>query len=127
MYVGSVSVVLVVDDEPTIRRLVAAVLTQSGWESMTAPDAETAMRAIVARKPDAIITDIRLPGMDGVEFARWVRDDDRFADMPVAFISAWEDAPALSQPPPVAYFRKPFDVDALLDWVSAVCSRNGDT
>jgi Response regulator containing CheY-like receiver, AAA-type ATPase, and DNA-binding domains len=119
-----VSVVLVVDDEPTIRRLVAAILTQSGRESMTAPDAETAMRAIIDRKPDAIITDIRLPGMDGVAFARWVRDDDRFADMPVAFISAWEDAPAFAQPPPVTYFRKPFDVDALLEWVSAVCPRD---
>jgi DNA-binding response OmpR family regulator len=116
-----VSVVLVVDDEPTIRRLVAAILTQSGRESMTAPDAETAMRAIIDRRPDAIITDIRLPGMDGVAFARWLREDDRFADMPVAFISAWEDAPAFVQPPPVTYFRKPFEVDALLEWVSAVC------
>ena len=113
---------LVVDDEPTIRRLVAAILTQSGCESMTAPDAETAMRAMIDRKPDAIITDIRLPGIDGVAFARWVRDDDRFADMPVAFISAWEDAPAFLRPPPATYFRKPFDMDALLDWVSAVCS-----
>lgn len=94
---------------------------------MTAPDAETAMRAIIDRKPDAIITDIRLPGMDGVEFAHWVRDDDRFADMPVAFISAWEDAPAFCRPPPVTYFRKPFDMDALLEWVSAVCPRSDHT
>lgn len=63
------SVVLVVDDEPTIRRLVAAFLIEGGCETMTAPDAETAWMAIGERKPDAIITDIRLPGMDGVEFA----------------------------------------------------------
>ena len=113
------SVVLVVDDEPTICRLVAALLLQSGCETITAPDAEAAWRAIGERQPDAIITDIRLPGMDGVEFAQKVRDDERFSQVPLAFISAWESAPEFTRPPPVAYFRKPFDVDALLEWVSA--------
>jgi CheY-like chemotaxis protein len=50
------------------------------------------LRATIDRKPDAIIKDIGLPGMDGVTFAHWVRDDDRSADMPVALMSAWEDA-----------------------------------
>lgn len=120
------SVVLVVDDEPTIRRLVAAVLIEGGCETMTAPDAETAWTAIGERKPDAIITDIRLPGMDGVEFAHRVREDKRFSDMPLAFISAWESAPIFSKPPTVAYFRKPFDFDALMDWASAVCKPLND-
>ena len=115
------SVVLVVDDEPAIRRLVAALLVQSGCETITAADAETAWTAIDKRKPDAIITDIRLPGMDGVQFARKVRDDERFCNVPLAFISAWESAPRFSNPPPVAYFRKPFDLDALLEWTFAVC------
>jgi CheY-like chemotaxis protein len=57
------------------------------------------LRAIIDRKPDAIITDIGLPGMDGVAFAHWVRDDGRSADMPVALMSAWEDALAFPQPP----------------------------
>jgi DNA-binding response OmpR family regulator len=118
------SVVLVVDDEPTIRRLVAAVLLESGCEPITAPDAETALRAISEHKLDAIITDIRLPGMDGVEFAEKVREDEALAEVPLAFISAFEEAPTTVLPP-VTYFKKPFDVDALLEWVTAVCCTNG--
>lgn len=120
------SIVLVVDDEPTIRRLVATLLIQGGCQTMTAPDAETAWTATGERKPDAIIIDIRLPGMDGVQFARRVREDERFSDMPLAFISAWESAPIFNDPPPVTYFRKPFDVDALLEWISTVCKPIAD-
>jgi CheY-like chemotaxis protein len=119
------SVVMVVDDEPTIRRLVAAVLIGSGCEPITAPDAETAMRALRERKPDAIITDIRLPGMDGIEFAEKVREDKNLSDIPVAFISALESAP-IDMAAPVKFFQKPFDVDELLDWLNDVCSSDGD-
>ncbi len=119
------SIVLVVDDEPAICRLLAAILSQNGCEPITAPDAEAAWAAIVERQPDAIITDIRLPGMDGVQLARKVREDERFSKVPLALMSAWESAPSFSRPPPVAYFRKPFDADALLEWVSAVCATDG--
>jgi two-component system nitrogen regulation response regulator GlnG len=119
------SVVLVVDDEPTIRRLVAAILIQSGCETITAPDAETALQAISEHRPDAIITDIRLPGMDGIQFAEKVREDALMCDVPLAFISAFDDAPT-TMLPPVMYFRKPFDVDALAEWVAAVCCTKRD-
>jgi CheY-like chemotaxis protein len=115
------SVVLVIDDEPTIRRLLSAVLLDCGSEAVAVGDAETAMTVIEDTKPDAIITDIRLPGMDGVEFARRIRDDSRFADVPLAFISAWEEEPDLAHNGHrTSYFRKPFDVEALRDWVTSV-------
>jgi CheY-like chemotaxis protein len=111
------SIVLVVDDEPAVRRLISAALAGGECETVTAPDAETALGLLEDRTPDAIITDIRLPGIDGVEFARKVRANARFATVPLAFISAFEAPPRFRQPPPVQYFRKPFDVDALTDWV----------
>lgn len=114
------NVVLVVDDEPTIRRLIAAVLRGAGWETITAPDAETAIEMLETRRPDVIVTDIRLPGADGIEFAQRVKADERFSDLPVAFISAWEQPPRFPQPPPSTFFRKPFDVDALANWVNSV-------
>ncbi|MEO8456302.1 MAG: response regulator [Chloroflexota bacterium] len=120
------ALILVVDDEPTIRRLVAAVLIQSGCEPVTAPDAETAMRALDELSPDAIITDIRLPGMDGVEFAGKVRENADFAEIPLAFISAFEGRP-MSISPPVTYFQKPFDVDTLVEWVIKVCRTCDDS
>jgi CheY-like chemotaxis protein len=118
------SVVLVVDDEPTIRRLIAVVMKGQGWDTMSAPDAETAIEMLEERTPDVIITDIRLPGADGVEFARKVKEDERFSDLPLAFISAWEVPPQFPEPPPVTFFRKPFDVDAIANWVDSVGPRS---
>ncbi len=117
--------ILVVDDEPSICRLVAAVLIQSGCEPVTAPDAETAMRTLNETNPDAIITDIRLPGMDGIEFAGKVRENENFLDTPVAFISAFHGRPTTISPP-VTYFAKPFDVDALVEWAVSVRSIGDD-
>ena len=70
------------------------------------------------------LNDIRLPGMDGVEFAEKVRTELRM-DVPLAFVSAFEGPPTTVSPP-VAYFAKPFDVDALVDWVSSVCQADRD-
>jgi len=119
------SVALVIDDEPAILRLIATVFRSNGWETMTAPDAETAIEMLESQAPDVIITDIRLPGVDGVEFAERVKSDERFSDVPLAFISAWESPPTFREPPPVTYFRKPFDVDALASWANSV-RRDGD-
>jgi len=114
--------VLVVDDEPAIRRLLLTVLSEGDWDTVTMPDAETALRLIDVRTPDAMVVDICLPGMDGVEFARRVRS--AVGCIPLAFISAWEEPPAEAMSPaaPVAYFRKPFDVEALAGWVTDVMS-----
>lgn len=112
--------VLVIDDEPTIRRLVASALALGGKDAITAPDAETAIDMLEEKTPDVIITDIRLPGMSGIEFAEKIRDDARFCEVPVAFISAWEEPPKLAVGAPSTYFRKPFDVEALVDWVANV-------
>jgi CheY-like chemotaxis protein len=119
------SVALVVDDEPTICRLIATVLRSNGWETMTAPDAETALDLLEERTPDVVITDIRLPGANGVELAERIKSDERFSDVPLAFISAWESPPKFREPPPVTYFRKPFDVDALATWANSVRRSDG--
>jgi DNA-binding response OmpR family regulator len=93
-----VSVALVADDEPTIRRLVAAILTQSGCEPMTAPDAENGVASDYRSGARRDHHRHRAAGIDGVAFAHWVRDDDRSADMTVALMGAWEDALAFPQP-----------------------------
>ena len=65
--------VLLVDDEPDAREMVAAILTEAGAEVITASGARQAFELVVQRKPDALISDISMPGEDGYELIRKVR------------------------------------------------------
>ena len=65
--------VLLVDDEPDAREMVAAILTEAGAEVITASGARQAFELVAQRKPDALISDISMPGEDGYELIRKVR------------------------------------------------------
>jgi DNA-binding response OmpR family regulator len=66
--------VLVVDDEPTIGEVVSAYLTRAGYETRVAADGYAALEAVAERRPDLIVLDLMLPGLDGLEVMRRVRD-----------------------------------------------------
>ena len=61
--------VFVVDDEPTIRQTLAAILNSAGYEAIPFPDGAMAMSAAAVRSPDILITDVNMPDMSGVELA----------------------------------------------------------
>jgi DNA-binding response OmpR family regulator len=66
--------VLVVDDEPTIGEVVSAYLQRAGYETRVAADGPAALAAVAERSPDLIVLDLMLPGIDGLEVMRRVRD-----------------------------------------------------
>jgi two-component system, OmpR family, response regulator ResD len=66
--------VLVVDDEPTIREVVSRYLERAGYETRVAGDGPSALQAVAERPPDLIVLDLMLPGIDGLEVMRRVRD-----------------------------------------------------
>jgi two-component system response regulator ResD len=66
--------VLVVDDEPTISEVVSAYLRRAGYETRVAADGFDALDAVAQRPPDLIVLDLMLPGLDGLEVMRRVRD-----------------------------------------------------
>src|ERR671918_19732 len=68
--------VLVVDDEPIIREVLSRYLTHAGFEVATAGDGRRALEAIRADRPDVVILDLMLPGLDGLEVFRRVHGDD---------------------------------------------------
>jgi two-component system OmpR family response regulator len=83
---GSAIRVLVVDDESTLTDLLAMALRYEGWEVKTAPDGRQALAAAREFKPDAIVLDIMLPDIDGLQVLQRVRADG--TDTPVLFLTA---------------------------------------
>jgi CheY-like chemotaxis protein len=105
---------LVVDDEPAILRLVAVVLRDLGCHTLTAEDAESALLIIESDHPDVVISDIKLPGMDGVELAKRIKSNADSAT-PVLLMSAFAE-PREHQGD--GFLAKPFDIEGLIDFVS---------
>jgi two-component system, OmpR family, response regulator ResD len=71
--------VLVVDDEPTITDVVSRYLERAGYEARVAGDGPAAIQAVAERRPDLVVLDLMLPGMDGLEVMRRIRSQDRVA------------------------------------------------
>jgi two-component system OmpR family response regulator len=81
--------VLVVDDEPSLTDLLSMALRYEGWEIKTAGDGAEALRTAREFRPDAVVLDIMLPDIDGLELLRKLRADT--ADIPVLFLTAKDD------------------------------------
>lgn len=79
--------VLVIDDEENIRLLYKEELADEGYEVSVAASAQEALAKIEAERPDLITLDIRMPGVDGIEFLRLLRERDR--DLPVIIVTAY--------------------------------------
>lgn len=77
--------ILVIDDEPSILNLVSAYLKPEGYEVYTAPDGPSGLKAARAYKPDLVVLDIMLPGMDGIELLTNLR---RESDVYVIMLTA---------------------------------------
>ena len=77
--------VLVVDDEPIVREVVARYLSREGHETIEAGDGDTARGLIERDAPDLIVLDVMLPGTDGLELCRWIRGR---SELPVIMLTA---------------------------------------
>jgi DNA-binding response OmpR family regulator len=83
------SVVLVVEDEPAIAELLRGYLARDGFRVELAADGESGLRAVSAHRPDAVILDVGLPGIDGTEVCRRLRATGDWT--PVLFVTARDD------------------------------------
>jgi chemosensory pili system protein ChpA (sensor histidine kinase/response regulator) len=81
-------IALVVDDSLTMRKVLSRVLEREDFEVITANDGMDAIQKLQLFTPDIILTDIEMPRMDGFEFARYVRDNDKTSNTPLIVISS---------------------------------------
>ncbi len=106
---------LVVDDEPQILQVVAGVLQDEGFEVLTAPDGETALKMVAGAPPDLVLLDIALPGLDGLEVLTELKRQYPF--LPVIMISAYgsvENAVKATRLGAYDFIEKPPNADKIL-------------
>jgi CheY-like chemotaxis protein len=114
--------ILIVDDHPLNLKLAADVLSLAGYQVSTAANAEQALTLLHEVRPDAILMDLAMPGMDGLALTRLLRNDSRLARVPIIALTAsamkGDDARALDAGCN-GYITKPIDTRTLPKQVAA--------
>jgi CheY-like chemotaxis protein len=120
--------VLIVDDNPIDLKLAAELLKVHGYAVDGAADAEEAQRLLLHQVPDLIVTDIALPGMDGLTFTRKLKADDRLKHVPVVALTAFAmrgDEELAAAAGCRGYFVKPVDVRRFAEQISEILHPTG--
>ena len=108
--------VLVIDDSPTITKVVQLVLTKAGYQVQTAADGEQGLVAVRAQRPELILLDFVMPRMNGYQFCRELTADAKLRDIPVILMSAKGDQVGerfVKVMGIVDYITKPFSPEAI--------------
>lgn len=115
--------ILIVDDDALLRRSLAFNLENAGFKTSTAATAEDALESIQYHRPDLVLLDINLPGMDGLQALRLIKEKD---NLPVIFLTARRrelDEILGLEMGGDDYIIKPFDTDVLIAHIKAVIRR----
>jgi DNA-binding NarL/FixJ family response regulator len=117
---------LIVDDEPNLLRAVAACLQAEDYEVSTARSGREALMQLVESVPDLIVSDIRMPGIDGYQLARQLRGSPRTALIPIVFLTAKDETADRIEGFRAGidvYLTKPFEPQELIAVVKGILNR----
>ena len=118
----NVKTILVVDDEPVLRTIVREILHEEGYAVIEAADGRVMLEIMARERPDLVLMDVMMPGVDGREAYRQLRSRREHQDIPVVMMSA--AVPSHGLDPSIAGFMaKPFDLTQLLDLVVSLIGR----
>ena len=118
--------ILAVDDDPEVLGTLSRALTRDGFEVGRATSGLEALRMLAARRPDLIILDIIMPGLDGLTVCRRIRADNRYNDLAILFLTArgqTDDVVAGLDVGGDDYVVKPFELAELTARVRALVRR----
>ena len=103
--------VLVIDDQPEIRNLMVDILKKRGYQVSTASDGHDALTQFALARPDLVITDLTMPGLNGYQICRLIRG---ISSVPVLVMSAQMGAEDMAYRMGAdAFIPKPFDLEDL--------------
>ncbi len=120
--------ILIAEDEPDIRDLVAFTLRFAGYEVVSANNGEEAVQKASVDSPDLILMDVRMPRMTGYDACRAIKASPELKDIPVVFLSAKGQESEIQTGLDAGaeeYLLKPFAPDQLTDRVRAILSKFG--
>jgi len=115
----------VIDDDRSIRWVLEKALQKAGMEVRTYPNANGIMEALSGEQPDAIVSDVRMPGIDGLSLL--VSINEHYPDLPVIIMTAHSDldsAVTAYHSGAFEYLPKPFDVNDAIEQVTRACRRS---
>lgn len=120
---GDAHQVLVVEDDPSLREIYAGALRAFGHDVRTAADGTAALSTLNnGWQPCIVFLDLRMPGMDGWELSRRLREDERWSSVPVVVVAAHfridQEAAEIGA---AAWLQKPFDLARLDEETRARC------
>src|SRR5690348_15984915 len=118
--------ILLVDDDPDLLKLISLRLTSAGYRVRTADSGETALATIAVERPATVVTDLRMPGIDGLQLFQAIHR--QHPALPVIILTAHgtiPDAVSATQRGVFGYLTKPFDSQDLLQKVAAALEASG--
>ena len=116
--------ILVVDDEENLRRVTQLKLQQAGYEALTASDASQALEVLSKHPQDLVLTDLKMPGMSGIDLLRKVKEE--YPEVIVVVVTAYgtiESAVEAMRLGAYDYIIKPFDLSELLEKIESIIER----
>lgn len=119
--------ILVVDDELSIRRTLEGIFKDEGYATQLAEDGETALKLIAESKPALVVLDIWMPGMDGIETLRRIKQ--MYPDLPVVMVSGHATiatAVTATRLGASDFVEKPLDLHRIIQSVQSALSKNND-
>ena len=119
--------ILLIDDHPVNLKLASQVLLAGGHTVIQAEDAEQALALLEQHAPELVLTDLALPGMDGLELTRRLKADARYRHLPVVALTASAmkgDETRVLQAGCDAYISKPIDTRTLASQMTTILARH---
>ena len=117
---------LIVEDDPRLLRALTISLRRAGFEIATARDGDEAVVSLAAQIPDLVVSDVMMPGSDGLTLAKQIRADPRTDIIPIVFLTAKDtraDRVNGFRAGVDAYITKPFEPDELVAVITSILDR----
>ena len=115
--------ILIIDDDITITELMKALVKMEGHEPTTVNDSMQAMEVAQSFSPDLITLDLMMPGLTGFELCELMKNDPKFARVPIVIVSARDDAESKQKAiglGATAYITKPFGMEEFIGTIKTL-------